>query len=73
MTTLPVPPVFGRDNCEWRLMLRGYAKGAFIVARDNSSNRIVQLVALLAAAYPQASANQLVPPMVAYVRRLFAA
>jgi hypothetical protein len=68
---LPAPPVFARADYEWRLMLSGYAKGVFIASQENSHNRMEQLVATLAAAYPQESANQLVPPMVAYVRRLF--
>jgi hypothetical protein len=68
---LPAPPVFARGDYEWRLMLRGYAKGAFIVSRDHSHNRMQQLIVALAAAYPLQSANQLVTPMVKYLRRLF--
>jgi len=68
---LPAPPEFARGDYEWRLMLRGYAKGAFLVSRDHSQNRLQQLIATLAAAYPLQSANQLVAPMVKYLRRLF--
>jgi hypothetical protein len=69
---LPAPPDFARSDYEWRLMLRGYAKGAFLVSRDNSENRLQQLIATLAAAYPLQSANQPVAPMVKYLKRLFA-
>jgi len=68
---LPAPLDFARGDYEWRLMLRGYAKGAFLVSRDHSQNRLQQLIATLAAAYPLQSANQLVALMVKYLRRLF--
>jgi hypothetical protein len=68
---LPVPPVFARGDYEWRLMLRGYAKGAFIVSRELSYGRLQQLIVALAAAYPLQSANQLVTPMIKYLRQLF--
>ena len=68
---LPAPLDFARGDYEWRLMLSGYAKGAFLVSRDHSQNRLQQLMATLAAAYPLQRANQLVALMVKFLRRLF--
>ena len=65
---LPAPLDFACGDYEWCLMLRGYAKGEFLVSRDHFQNRLQQLIAMLAAASLLQSANQLVAPMVKYLR-----
>jgi hypothetical protein len=70
---LPPVPAFGQGDYDWQQMVKGYARGAFLAARDNTPVRMLLLVNNLVAAYPNHNhiLNQDMQTMARYVERQF--